>query len=633
MHHLRTARRITFAVAVGGILLTMLQWSTGVVQGGVAALALSLGLMLAAHRLGLPGAGYGPVHAIVAISLVCLTIVAHQRGGLLSPTLGWFPVLVAVTMLTLPLRTSLAWTSVISASLFLHVGSVDRDHWPPDVGVPVVYALARALTCVAVAWCVSRFELSRRESTAALVREGERARRMLSDLETKHRELALAREQALAASRSKSEFLANMSHELRTPLTALLGYADLLRDHPEIADSPPRRRETLDTIRGAGQHLLTVICDILDLSKIEAGKLEVERHDVDLPGIIAGLETLVRSRADEKGLAFHVVVDGTIPRTIRTDSTRVRQVLLNLLGNAIKFTSVGAVTLRLRADPASCRLTCDVEDTGPGISTELAQRLFNPFSQVDSSASRIHGGTGLGLAISRRLAHLVGGEVLLRRSTPGHGACFRFELALDIPALADWTDSLDRPSLSVTKPPKALPTLKGRILLAEDGPDNQRLITFLLRKSGAEVEVVPNGREALERLRAAEATGTPFELLLTDVQMPVMDGHTLARTLRAEGSRIGIVALTAHAMEGERDRCLEAGCDDYAAKPIERSTLITTCHRWLGRPSSAAPVACGALGPQREPCTAGAPHIVDISVAVTSAAATRLPSPFTAPSC
>ncbi len=591
VHHVRTARGIAFAVTGVAILLTAVQWSTGLVNGGIAALVLTAGLGLCGVLLGRPGAGYAPVHALVAIALVCLTFVSHARGGLLSPTIGWLPVLVAVAMLTLPLRASVPWAVVIAASIFAHVGSVDAREWPADAGLPVVYALARALTCLAVAWCVSRFELSRRKSTAALVREGERARRMVSDLEVQHQELLVAREQALTASHAKSEFLANMSHELRTPLTALLGYADLLRDHPEIAESPTRRRETLDTIRGAGQHLLTVIGDILDLSKIEAGKLEVETRDIDFPDFIARLETLVRSRADEKGLAFHVVLESAIPRTVRTDSTRVRQVLLNLLGNAIKFTSAGQVVLRLRADPTARRITCDVEDTGPGIGAELSERLFTPFSQVDSSASRIYGGTGLGLAISRRLAQLVGGDVRLLRSTPGQGACFRFELALETPPNVDWLDSIEKATVAVTGPVKVLPTLKGRILLAEDGPDNQRLISFLLRKAGAEVEVAENGCEALERLRAAEAAGAPFELLVTDVQMPVMDGHTLARTLRAEGSRIGIVALTAHAMEGERDRCLEVGCDDYAAKPIDRSSLITTCHRWLGRPSTAVEAA------------------------------------------
>lgn len=191
------------------------------------------------------------------------------------------------------------------------------------------------------------------------------------------------------------------------------------------------------------------------------------------------------------------MLQSAIPRTIRTDSTRVRQVLLNLLGNAIKFTSAGHVVLRLRADATARCLICDVEDTGPGIGAELSERLFTPFSQVDSSASRIYGGTGLGLAISRRLAQLVGGEVRLLRSTPGQGACFRFELVLDIPSNADWIDSIERPTVAVTGPVKVLPTLEGRILLAEDGPDNRRLISFLLRKAGADVEVAENGCEAL----------------------------------------------------------------------------------------------------------------------------------------
>jgi len=403
--------------------------------------------------------------------------------------------------------------------------------------------------------------------------------------EVKNREeLQDARIQAEAASRTKSEFLANMSHEIRTPLTAILGYADLLRDDPSMP--PDRRAETIDTIRSAGEHLLVVINDILDLSKIEAGKMSVERVPTALTSILHEVASIARPRAAGKGVNLTTTLASPVPDSILSDPTRLRQILLNLAGNAAKFTEAGSVTITVAEDRQSPgpTLVIDVEDTGPGMTPEQAGKLFQSFSQADASVTRRHGGTGLGLTISRRLAALMGGEVTLDRTEPGKGSRFRVRLPLEPAPGALIVDQLDAVTGKTSKPlPRALLTLVGRILLAEDGPDNQRLIAHHLRKAGATVDVADNGRIALEMI-TNNPPGT-YDLLLTDMQMPEMDGYTLARTLRSRSNDIPIVALTAHVMAEDRQRCLDAGCNDYASKPIDKNNLLSTCGAWIRPPS------------------------------------------------
>jgi PAS domain S-box-containing protein len=398
-------------------------------------------------------------------------------------------------------------------------------------------------------------------------------------------ELIEARAAAEAANRAKSEFLANMSHEIRTPLTSILGYADLLRESGEHERAPGRRQQTIDTIQAAGQHLLTVINDILDISKIEAGKMTVEAVETPLIEILQTIGELLRPRAAEKGVAFEIRLESPLPERIVSDPTRLRQILVNLAGNATKFTSSGSVAIVARAEIVALgpqRLTIDVEDTGPGISQVQAARLFRPFGQADASMTRRHGGTGLGLTISHRLARLLGGSVSILRTELGRGSCFRLELPLVPAPGAAWVGDLQGTRSRASQAVETLPRLPGRILLAEDGRDNQFLIAFHLRKAGAEVEVAHNGRLALETLEREAAAGRPFDLLLTDIQMPEMDGYTLTCMLRQRGNRIPIVALTAHAMLEDRQRCFDAGCDDYVGKPIDKARLVTTCARWLG---------------------------------------------------
>jgi len=397
-------------------------------------------------------------------------------------------------------------------------------------------------------------------------------------------ELRQAQREAEAANQSKSEFLANMSHEIRTPLTAILGFTDLLREDAVTAGASADHLNAITTIRRAGGHLLGVINDILDISKIEAGHMTIERVETDLPRILFDVESLMRARSAEKGVSLRTTLTSPIPDIILTDPTRLRQILMNLLGNAVKFTDVGRIEIRVGVShsEAGDTLAVAVDDTGPGISREQAAKLFQPFVQADTSVTRRHGGTGLGLTICRRLATLMGGDVELTRTSPGEGCCFQVTLPLVaapgshlVSSLAACTD--DAPLLTSDVPTH----LAGRILLAEDGEDNQRLISFHLRRAGADVTVAENGRIALDMLMAAEAEGAPFQLLVSDMQMPEMDGYTLARTLRARGRTIPIVALTAHAMADDRKKCLDAGCDDYASKPIDKIALLTTCARWL----------------------------------------------------
>jgi CheY-like chemotaxis protein/anti-sigma regulatory factor (Ser/Thr protein kinase) len=276
-----------------------------------------------------------------------------------------------------------------------------------------------------------------------------------------------------------------------------------------------------------------------------------------------------------------------LPDRIESDPTRLRQILMNLAGNAIKFTEAGRVTITASArdQGGQARLVIDVEDTGSGITAEQTGRLFTAFEQADDTMSRKHGGSGLGLAISRRLANLMDGDVTLLHSEPGKGSCFRLTLPLDPVQGAAMVQRLDAVDGVRSKIVVATGTLTGRILLAEDGLDNQRLIAFHLKKAGAAVDFAENGRIALDMFDRAVATGTPYDLLLTDMQMPEMDGYTLARTLRQRGSKLAIIALTAHAMAEDKGRCMAAGCDDYASKPIDRSTLLATCAAWIGRPS------------------------------------------------
>ncbi|TVS02201.1 MAG: PAS domain S-box protein [Phycisphaerales bacterium] len=410
------------------------------------------------------------------------------------------------------------------------------------------------------------------------------------ELARRAEELEELRDAAESANRAKSEFIANMSHEIRTPLTAILGYTEILGEESAIED-PKARREAVETIVSAGEHLLTIINDILDISKIEAGRMQIEPVETDLPLLLRDALRLMSVRGKSKGVELNWRLEKPIPTRVRVDPTRLRQTLLNLLGNAVKFTDRGSVSVTIDTTPrddARLGLTIDITDTGPGLTPEQQKRLFTTFTQADNSIRRRHGGTGLGLVISRRCTELMGGEVDLVWSEPERGSCFRVHLPVEVLPGSALASSLEESTQSGQPRSASRMAISGRILLAEDGVDNQRLIGFHLRRAGATVDIAENGREALQKFREAVASGKPYDVVLTDIQMPEMDGLELTRALRAEGVWTPIIAITAHAMAEDRQRCLDAGCDDYTSKPIDGPRLLGVCFAWIGRKSDAA---------------------------------------------
>ncbi len=387
---------------------------------------------------------------------------------------------------------------------------------------------------------------------------------------------------AEAADLAKSEFLANMSHEIRTPMTAILGFAQNIADNV----TEPENVAAIETVTRNSENLLGIINDILDLSKLEAGKMTIECRQCHPCKIIAEVESLMRVLADAKGLPFTVEYMSAIPETIQSDPARLRQILINLIGNAIKFTESGSVRLLTRFvdETKASSLQFDITDTGRGMSQGMIATLFQPFMQADSSSTRKCGGTGLGLTISQRFAKLLGGDITVPKTELGVGTTFRASITTgpvdDVTMIEHALSATVAAGAEPTATRPELPSLQGlRILLAEDGPDNQRLISFVLKKANADVTVEENGKLALDAALTARDAGKPFDCILMDMQMPVMDGYEATRQLRREGYTGPIVALTAHALVGDREKCIQAGCDDYATKPIDRKTLIETILR------------------------------------------------------
>jgi signal transduction histidine kinase/ActR/RegA family two-component response regulator len=391
-------------------------------------------------------------------------------------------------------------------------------------------------------------------------------------LQRTNRELEEARDRAEAATRSQATFLANMSHEIRTPLNGVIGLADLLAETP----LRPEQARFVQTLQDSARLLLGIVNDVLEVSKIESGRLLIEEVEFDLPMLLDSLRCLHAPQANDKGIELRILMEPATGR-VRGDPHRLGQVISNVVANAIKFTHAGHVEVAVARSGTICRFT--VTDTGIGIPTDARQRLFSKFMQADASTTRKYGGTGLGLAICKGIVEAMGGRIGVD-SDPGQGSTIWFEVELEATAAATLGE------LRVTRPADR-PSLSGRVLLVEDNPVNQLVMSRMLGRYGLHVETAENGRLAVERLSVES-----FDLVFMDCQMPVMDGYQATQLIRDPSSAvlrhdIPVVALTAAAMTEDRQRCLQAGMDGYLAKPVVRPELEQTLVTHL-RPAAAA---------------------------------------------
>jgi signal transduction histidine kinase/CheY-like chemotaxis protein len=400
------------------------------------------------------------------------------------------------------------------------------------------------------------------------------------------RKAAAAQADAEAKSHAKGEFLAHMTHELRTPMTAIHGHVELLGDS---GLSSAEREASLRTIRSQCDHLMALVGDVLDLSKAEAGHMTIEPGECPIIEVGQNVVDALHLRAQEKQISIAMTVEYPVPASLPWNPTRIRQIILNLMGNAVKFTHKGGVTLRVAFDRSTSSLTLEVIDTGIGMTPEQAARLFNPYVQATTSTSSKYGGTGLGLVISKQLVELIGGTLVVT-SREGEGT----RLTMVVPVPAENLMLIDGPTTTRDEPVRtapiapATPRLRGRILLAEDSPDIQRLMEFILTKAGALITTCIDGIVTLNSIKQAAAQGSPFDLVLLDMDLPNMNGLDIIRTLRADGYTGKVCALTARSMAGDREACLHAGCDDYMTKPIDRTSLVIRCAALLNPPASKA---------------------------------------------
>ncbi len=383
---------------------------------------------------------------------------------------------------------------------------------------------------------------------------------------------------AESANDAKTHFLANMSHEIRTPLNAIMGFTELLL---EPSSPMSEKMKSVAIVRRNCHQLLKIVDEILDISKVEAGELTIESVETPVLELLSEVQTLMTVQATKKAIDLKFEAMSRLPSHVMTDSTRLRQILINIVGNAIKFTKQGSVSLAARFATdmdGNSLLQFTVTDTGVGIDTASAQKIFQPFSQADTSTTRLFGGTGLGLALARRLARAMGGDVRLLRSEPGRGSTFVIVIAVKTLPHAQWVAQVSGHPLELglggdsEVAPAASEPLKGkRILLVEDAEDNQFLITQFLSRTGAVVDIANNGAEGVEK-----ALKNEYEVVLMDIQMPLVDGYQATTQLREAGYSKPIIALTAHALQEERDKCLRTGCNGHITKPINRHQLIAS---------------------------------------------------------
>lgn len=432
-------------------------------------------------------------------------------------------------------------------------------------------------------FCANLQEMQVSLSAKRLERELEEAlRARTAELEHEVRlrtaELLEARDAARDANEAKSAFVATMSHEVRTPLNAILGYSAMIA---EGGLDDEERARLAGVIERNGDHLATVVNDVLDLSKIESRKLTIERIEWSPGEMVTDVALLLMPGACEKGITLSAEVEGTIPSVVLGDPTRARQVLLNLAGNAVKFTERGSVCIVVRATETAsgCGLEFEVRDSGIGMTAGQIEKVFLPFSQAEPGTTRRFGGTGLGLTISRHLCGLMGGT-LEARSALGSGSVFTARIAVGLDGNAEWVDHLDA-RLKTANTEQTAEAPVGRVLVVDDSIDNRRLFATLLRNMGHEVVDAADGIEAIEAVERSESFGTPFGLVLMDLDMPRCNGETAMRQIHRIAPRLPVVALTAHTMAGVREKLLSRGFDDYASKPIRKAKLAALCALWL----------------------------------------------------
>ncbi|MFG0291518.1 MAG: ATP-binding protein [Phycisphaerales bacterium JB050] len=565
-----THAHVAAAIAIGGI-------------------AISLPVTLVFLRRGEPLTR----HTAAAAQMIIGALLIHLTGGRIETHFHIFGSLALLAFYR-------DWKVIITGSIVMAIDHIARGlYWPQSVFGSTSVSQWRWLEHTGWVAFIDIFLIrscirTSREMNEIAVRQAESeftSQRFEARVNERTAELHAAKIDAEESSRVKSDFLANMSHEIRTPMTAILGYTDLLADEHANTSSPETRREYLRTIQRNGQHLLALINDILDLSKIEAGHMTVERIPTNPLQILFEVDSLMQVKSRAKGITLTIQHLTPLPQTITSDPLRLRQILMNLVGNAVKFTESGMVTIRTSFDPDTPQLRFEIIDTGIGMTDSQQTTLFEAFTQADSSTTRRFGGTGLGLRISRSLAHQLGGDITMN-SSPGTGSSFTLHLTTHPVDPASLIQPQDASKAVRTKATahdddhksNCDEPLKGlRIFYAEDGPDNQRLVSHYLRKAGAEVTIFDNGRECLDAMtttdnqRCTLRSPPPCDLVLTDMQMPEMDGYSLTRSLRALGWPLPIIALTAHAMENDEQLCIRCGCNGYASKPIDRNQLISLC--------------------------------------------------------
>jgi len=560
--------RSTFPGAFGHLLF---QLYIGGLPIAVLALVLTRGL----GRIGLP------VHIAIAYFCFVFCVSAHELGGPTASTLFWMMVLPTCALFALGRRAALFWM-VIGLSLYgAFLGAYEAGYEFPLEGTPAQrarlwFSSASALMLFML-MSVFTFDRTRREA--------------VKTLEKANLELEEARDEADAANRSKTAFLANMSHEIRTPMTAVLGFTELASDRVPPGSLHPDEQRALETIRRNGHHLLKIVNEMLDLSKIESGRFQIQPSRFALVELVSEVVSLLRGQAEAKGSELVVEYVDAVPEAIETDPVRLQQVLINLVSNAIKFSFEGQVRVRVQGipNPEMDRVRFQVVDAGIGMTRAQLASIFEPFMQADASTARLYGGTGLGLSISRILIELMGGTVNVD-SVPGIGSTFTVEIPVGTREPVRMLASAEASGAMRRKRNKSPRSLRCRVLIVDDNPDNRRLIAYFLRDAGADVQCVESGELAL----AACAERMP-DIVLMDIQMPHMDGYQTTRALRERGCQVPIVALTAHAMATERERCLVSGFDGYGSKPIDRRRLIELVdlhtRQERAEPEAAAPEA------------------------------------------